>query len=272
METVALLNRGSSGGEPTTPHPPFVGVKEGETFDTLFDGKLKFIQDRRGYRFSLDAILLAAFLEVKRGDVVADLGTGNGVIPIILAHHYPGIRVTGFELQATLFQRARRSIEVNGFGERIQIVAADIRKMHMAARPESFDLVVCNPPYRRPSSGRLSPNAEKQIARHECAGGLEDFLAAAAFVLRRKGRFGVIYPATRSIELFTTLRESGLEPKRVRMVHSRMESEASLVLTEAVKGGRSGVEVSPPLIVYSSTGIYTHELAAMLAGSAPQRS
>src|SRR5205085_3398668 len=135
-------------------------------------------------------------------DVIADLGTGNGVIPIILAHRYPGIRATGFELQPALFERARRSVEVNGFGERIQIVATDVRKIHTAARPESFDLVVCNPPYRRRSSGRISPNAEKQIARHECAGGLEDFLASAAFLLRVKGKFGVIYSAARSMELF----------------------------------------------------------------------
>jgi tRNA1Val (adenine37-N6)-methyltransferase len=244
-------------------------LKQGESSDTLFDGKLKFIQHRRGYRFSLDAILLAAFVSLRPRDCVADLGTGTGVIPIILADRNAGVRITGFELQPALLDRARRSVAVNGFSARIQVVHGDIRRIDSVARPGSFDSVVCNPPYRRASSGRISPNAERQIARHESAGGLEDFLSAAAFLLRPKGRFTIVYLASRAVDLFAALRQTGLEPKRARMVHSRLDSAASLVLAEAVKGGRPGVAIRPPLIVYDKDD-YTREVAAILKGSPPR--
>jgi tRNA1Val (adenine37-N6)-methyltransferase len=268
MKTGFPFNCGPADHPRGTAHSSRTEIKKNETFDTLFGGKLKFIQDRRGYRFSLDAVLLAAFVNARGVELVADLGTGNGVIPIILAHKNPRVKITGFELQPALVERARRGVDENGFAERIQILHCDIRRIRSLSRPETFDSVVCNPPYRRASSGRVSPNPEKQLARHEFAGDLKDFLSAGSFLLRLKGSFAIVYLAQRTAELLASLRDLRLEPKRVRTVHSRLGSNASLVLVEAVKGGRAGVEIAPALIVYDDEKNYTPEVAAMIEGSA----
>jgi tRNA1Val (adenine37-N6)-methyltransferase len=239
-----------------------------ETFDTLFEGNLQLIQSRTGYRVSLDALLLASFATIRPEEEIADLGSGNGVIPLILAYLYSSVLVTGVEFQVAMADRARRNVQLNGFEERVRIAHGDVRAIKRVAGPESFDAVVCNPPYRQPSSGRISPNKEKQVARHECAGGLGDFIAAGAYLLPAKGRMALIYPAVRSIDLLGTMRHVGIEPKRVRMVHSFAETEASLVLVEGVKGGRSGVKVHAPLRVFERAREYTVEIKAMLTGAA----
>ena len=138
--------------------------------------------------------------------------------------------------------------------------------------PESFAAVVCNPPYRRTTSGRISPNAERKIARHEIAAGLADFFRAAAYLLPIKGRIALVYPALRLVDMLHSMRNANLEPKRLRMVHSFADAKAALVLTEGVKGGRSGgIEVLSPLNVYQTGKQYTAEVEAMLAGKAPSR-
>jgi tRNA1Val (adenine37-N6)-methyltransferase len=237
-----------------------------ETIDTLFQEKLKFYQSRHGYRFSLDAILLAYFARVKAKEKIADLGTGNGVIPLVLAYRVPLLSILGVEVQVELADRARRNVEVNSADQRIQIVQGDIRAIDETAAPESFDAVVCNPPYRKPSSGRLSPSAEKKIARHEIMGTLHHFLEAGRYLLRASGRMSLVYPAVRCIDLLQAMRGAGLEPKRLRMVYSCTDAEASLILAEGVKGGRSGAQIMPPLFVYERAKTYSAEVAAMLRG------
>lgn len=237
-----------------------------ETLDVLYEGKIKVFQDRRGYRFSLDALLLAHFMTCRRGEKIADLGTGNGVIALTLAYLHSSLSITGVEIQPGMTDRASRNIRMNGFQERITVTRADIRNIQEILRPESFGAVVCNPPYRRTTSGRISPNVERKIARHEIAGGLADFLRAAAYLLPIKGRISMVYPALRVVDLLQSLRNMNLEPKRLRMVHSFADSKASLLLVEAVKGGRSGNEVLSPLIVYSEDKQYTTEVEAILAG------
>ena len=242
------------------------GESGDETFDTLFEGNLKVLQSRAGYRFSLDAVLLATFVTVRREERIADLGSGNGVISLILAHLHPSVSVTGLEFQAPMADRARRNVQLNGFDKRVRIAHGDVRAIRQIAAPESFDAVVCNPPYRPPHSGRISPNPEKRIARHECEGSLRDFITAGAYLLTIKGRMALICSVVRSIDLLATMRHAGVEPKRVRMVHSFAQAEASLVLVEGVKGGRSGIKVYAPLVVYEQTKKYTTEIKAMLAG------
>ncbi len=237
-----------------------------ETFDTLFEGNLKFVQSRSGYRVSLDAVLLAYFATIRDEEHIADLGSGNGVIPLILAYRHPSILVTGVEFQAAMADRARRNVQLNGFDKRVRIARGDVRAVEKTAGPESFDVVVCNPPYRQASSGRISPNTEKQVARHECEGDLHDFISAGAYLLPAKGRMALVYSAVRSIDLLAAMRHAGIEPKRVRMVHSFVETEASLVLVEGVKGGRSGAKVHAPLVIYEQGKKYTIEIKAMLAG------
>jgi tRNA1Val (adenine37-N6)-methyltransferase len=238
-----------------------------ETLDVLFDGKLSLFQSGTGYRFSLDALLLASFVTVKRRDRVIDLGTGNGVIPLALADYYPSITVTGVEIQPAMAQRARKNLHLNRLNNRIKIVMGDVRSIDAILEAASCEVVVSNPPYRKPGSGRVSPNDEKRIARHETQGNLGDFLRAGAFLLRAKGRMAMVYSAGRCIDLLSAMRQTRIEPKRMRMVHSFAEVEASLVLVEGVKGGRSGVEVLAPLTIYRRGKEYSEEVAAMIAGT-----
>ena len=238
-----------------------------ETLDTLIDGKLRILQSRAGYRFSLDALLLAHFVTIKRREQIVDLGTGNGVIPLVLAYLHPSATVTGVELQTAMVERARRNVELNERERQIRIIGGDVRAVKQLGAAASFDVVVCNPPYRKPGSGRISANDEKQIARHEMAGNLADFLGAGSFLLRTKGRLAIVYPAVRFIDLLAAMRQARIEPKRLRMVHSRPNVEASLVLAEGTKDGKSGVEVSAPLMIYRRGKQYTGEVASMIAGS-----
>ena len=237
-----------------------------ETFDTLFDGNLKLFQARHGYRFSLDAVLIGHFVTVRAQEKIFDLGSGNGVVPLILAFLHPAIAVTGIEFQASMASRARSNIELNQLDRRIQILQGDVRSIKDIAAPESCDAVVCNPPYRRPTSGRISPNLERRIARHECEGNLGDFINAAAYLLPVKGRMALIYSAARSVELLANMCAAGIEPKRVRMVHSFANAGASLILVEGIKGGRSGAQIESPLIIYEQDKKYTSEVQTMLAG------
>jgi tRNA1Val (adenine37-N6)-methyltransferase len=241
-------------------------MKSGESLDALFNGALKINQSRTGYRFSVDALLLAHFATVKRHDRVMDLGTGNGVIALILAYSHPGIKIAGVEYQKALADRATRNVELNQLAARVSLCRGDVRYAASIGTVASFDLVVCNPPYRRRVGGRVSPNDEKQIARHEIHGELDDFVKAGAFLLHTKGRMALVYLAERAVDLLASLRQAELEPKRLRMVHSFACSKASLVLVEAVKHGRSGVEMMPPLIVYRAEKEYTKAVAAMIAG------
>jgi tRNA1(Val) A37 N6-methylase TrmN6 len=242
-------------------------ARRGETLDTLFDGKLGILQSRAGYRFSLDALLLAHFVTIKPREKIVDLGTGNGVIPLMLATLHRSATVTGVELQPVMIERALRNVELNGLERRVQIVGGDVRAGERIAAAASFEVAVCNPPYRKPDSGRISSNDERQIARHETQGDLGDFLRAGAFLLRAKGRMAIVYSAVRSVDLLSAMREARIEPKRMRTVHSFAGVEASLVLVEGVKGGRSGVEVLAPLTIYLRGKEYTKEVAAMIAGT-----
>jgi len=237
-----------------------------ETLDALFNGRLKMFQSRAGYRFSLDALLLSRFAVVRPNETVVDLGAGNGVVSLILASLHPQVAITAVEFQAALAARAERNVKLNRFEKQIQIRRADVRLVQSLGAPASVDVVVCNPPYRRRDSGRLSAIDEKQIARHEIHGGLNDFLKAGAFLLRPKGRMALVYLASRTVDLLASMRALKIEPKRLRMVHSFSDGEASLVLAEGVKGGRPGVKIEPPLIIYRRGKEYSDAAAALING------
>jgi tRNA1Val (adenine37-N6)-methyltransferase len=236
------------------------------SLDTLCNGRLRIAQSRSGYRFSLDAILLAGFATAKQNDRIADLGTGNGVIPLLLAQGHPSTTVLGIEVQEALAERARKNIRLNELGERVTIALGDVRAIDRIAPRGAFTVVVCNPPYRKASSGRLSPNSERRIARHEIMGTIDDFVKAGCYLLAAKGRMAVVYPAGRCVDLLSALRRAGIEPKRLKAVHSSSAVEASLILAEGVKGARSGITLLPPLIVYGPDGSYSREVATMLRG------
>lgn len=239
-----------------------------ESIDTLSGGKVRVIQPRRGYRFSVDPLLLCAFARIPASARVVDLGTGGGVIPLLLAGQGKGRQFVGIELQAAAAERAARSVALNGAQERIRIVRADVRELPAEFVAGSFDAVVTNPPYRQPVSGRVAPDAERSLARHELAGGLHDFLRAGAFLLNNGGRFCVIHLAERLAELLAGMCAVRLEPKRLRTVHARGGEGARLVLVEGRKGARPGLTVETPLILYrdGEGRDYTDEAQALLTG------
>lgn len=235
-----------------------------ETVDTLFQGHLAVIQSKRGYRFSLDAVLLAHFLGVRDGEKVADLGTGNAVIPLILCFLRPAVQAVGVEIQEAMVERALRSAVWNGLNQRMRVIQGDVCSIEGILPRQGFDAVVCNPPYRRLKSGRINPDLERSVARHEVRGSLGQFLHAASYLLRHRGKVAMIYPAKRAVDLMEVMRREGMEPKRLRWVHSFRSAEATLVLVEAIKGGTSELLVVPPLVVYERPGIYSADVRAML--------
>lgn len=175
--------------------------------------------------------------------------------------------MTGIEIQPAMVERARRNVEVNGLDKRVKILQGDVREIGEHYVPAVCDVVVCNPPYRKPSSGRISVNDERRIARHELNGDLAAFLRAGALLLRNKGRMALVYLAARSADLIVAMRRAGIEPKRLRMVHSFTEAEASLILLEGVKGGKAGLAVQPPLMIYRRGKDYTDEAMAIIQGA-----
>ncbi|HPK54243.1 MAG TPA: tRNA1(Val) (adenine(37)-N6)-methyltransferase [Smithellaceae bacterium] len=231
-----------------------------ETLDTILDGRLRIFQRKNGYRFSLDAVLLAHFVSLKSKGRAVDLGTGSGVIPLILAARFPQVCWTGLEIQEEMATRAERSIRLNCLQDRIRIVQGDARCIKDILPAHSFDAVIFNPPYRKINSGKINPLAEKAIARHELQGSLDDFLQSAKYLLKPTGRVFTIYPAERLAELVFVFRACDIEPKRMKFVFSDAESLAEFVLAEGRLGSREELKVEPPLIIYGKDRMYTLQM------------
>jgi tRNA1Val (adenine37-N6)-methyltransferase len=227
---------------------------------------VQILQSPDGYRYSIDPLLLCAFASIPLTARVADLGTGSGILPLLLARGGKGREFVGIEIQSEMAERAVQSVALNGLAERIRIVNADLRALPAEFAAGTFAAVVSNPPYRKPSSGRVAPGAERGAARHELAGGLSDFLQVAALLLNNRGRFCVVYLAERLAELLAEMRTHRLEPKRLRMVHSRAGEPAKLVLVEGRKNAAPGLTVEAPLIIYRGGAgrDYTGEMERIL--------
>ncbi|MGQ9636591.1 MAG: tRNA1(Val) (adenine(37)-N6)-methyltransferase [Thermodesulfobacteriota bacterium] len=227
-------------------------VSSDETLDTFFNGRLKVIQKKGGYRFSVDALLISQFVSLRKAERVIDLGTGCGIIPLILSQTYKAKSLVGVEIQKDLVECARKNVKLNHLESLISIIHQDFRELRGLLSPGSFDVVVSNPPYRRDRSGRLNPSIEKAIARHELKGTLEDLIDISSYLLRYKGRGYYIFTALRTVDLLTTLRKEHLEPKRVQFVHPHQNEEAKFILVEAVKSSGTELKILPPLILHSS--------------------
>lgn len=225
---------------------PEIELRSNESIDELMNGRLKLIQSGTGYRFSIDAVLLSEFVSTRRGDTLVDLGTGCGIIPLALILARPIGYALGIEIQVELASQAARNIILNGFEGKMGVIRGDIKRPPLV--PSSVDVVVCNPPYRQKNSGRINPDPQRAIARHEILVSINDILKAARRILRTKGRFAIIYPTTRLVDLMVRLRGFNLEPKRVQFVHPNLESEAKMALIEATLGGREGLKILPPII------------------------
>lgn len=235
------------------------------TLDFLRD--IKIHQNRKGYRFSVDALLLASFAEGRAIKKAADFGAGSGIIGLLLARKCPGAQVILIELQESLARLAESNVEMNGLGERVGVIRMDIKAITAGGgvpgsglEPSSFDLVVSNPPFRKIRSGLINPGDEKAIARHEIMISLNELVKAGGALLKHHGRFCIIHLPERLAEITGIMRDNGLEVKRLRCVHSRVSSDAGMVLIESIKGARTGMKVESPLIIYNDDGSYTDKM------------
>jgi tRNA1Val (adenine37-N6)-methyltransferase len=233
-------------------------IRPGETFDAMFSGVLRFIQKRKGYRFNEDSLILADFSLDAKGRVI-DLGTGCGVIGIILGKFGAASEVAALEIQEGLFGLAERNITLNGLEKNIAAVHGDLRRIKKFFKPHSFDHAVSNPPYMSVGSARVSPDGEKAAARNELLCTAADLAKAAGYLVKPGGTFRVIFPSARLEELIELLRSSGLSPSRLRYIHDRPGSKPKLFLMESVKGGESGLSVLPPLVLHNQDGTPTEE-------------
>jgi tRNA1Val (adenine37-N6)-methyltransferase len=223
-----------------------------ETLDTFFNGKLQIIQKKRGYRFSVDAILLSQFVRIQKNERVIDLGTGCGILLLLLSHATKAHSFVGVEIQKGLADCAKRNVVLNHLEDRISILKQDFRELRGVFQSGSFDVALSNPPYRKYRTGRINPSMEKAIARHEIKGTLENLISITSYLLPPKGRFTMIFPASRTVDLLVALRDGRLEPKRLQFVHPRTGNEAELVLIESIKTSGVELKVMNPLILHES--------------------
>jgi len=229
---------------------------------------LRLSQPGRGYRFSIDPFLLAAFVRPRPRERLADLGAGVGVIGLILAARHPTLSVTAIEVQPALSRHARANAAANGLAGRCTVVEGDLREAPRLLPRGTFDRVVANPPFRAPGAGRVSVDPGRALARQEVGATLADFAAAAAALLRHGGAFDLVHTPARLPELVRTLAAAGLEAKRLRMVVPTPGAAPRLLLLEACRGGRPGLAVLPELAVHERPGHYSPEVALALAAAA----
>lgn len=231
--------------------------------ESLFAGRLRCLQPLAGYRYSVDAVLLAHFIEPGRGGRILDLGAGCGIVSLIVAHRWPEVNLVALEIQSGLAELSRRNAELNGLAGRIAVLAGDCRQIKNLFPAASFDWVLTNPPYFPPESGRYQAGSERALARQEICGGIAAMARAAAFALKERGRAAFVYPAVRLVSLLAVLRENRLAAKRLQMVHPWPGAGASLVLVEAGKGSGERLEVLPPFYLHQEKGgPYSAEMAA----------
>lgn len=240
-----------------------IELKEGERLDELHRNGYKIIQNEKLFCFGMDAVLLSGFAKVKEGERALDLGTGTGIIPILLAAKTQGEHLTGLEISGNSVDMAKRSVALNGLGQRVEIVQGDIREAGKLFAPASFDTVTSNPPYMIGQHGLVNPDVEKAAARHEILCTFEDVARAAAKLVRPGGRFYLVHRPFRLAEIICTLSRYKLEPKRMQFVYPYVDKEPNMVLIEAVRGGKPRMTVEKPLIVYEKPGVYTPEITGI---------
>lgn len=235
-------------------------LKEGERLDELHRNGYKIIQDKKRFCFGMDAVLLSGFAQIKKGETVLDLGTGTGIIPILLEAKTEGRHFTGLEIQPDSADMAYRSVVYNHLEEKIDIVTGDIKDASSMFGASSFDVITTNPPYMIGEHGLKNPDEAKAIARHEIYCTLEDVVRESAKILRPKGRFYMVHRPFRLSEIFCCMTKYGIEPKRMKLVHPFVDKEPNMVLIEGLRGGNPRMTVEKPLIVYKRQGEYTDEI------------
>lgn len=232
----------------------------GERLDDLRRDGLRIVQSADAFCFSIDAVLLSHFATVKNGDAIIDLGTGSGVIPLLLSTRGERLSITGLELNAVVADRARRSVEINQLAHCIGIIQGDLKEAAKIFGHERFDLVVSNPPYLPIGIGETSQRSIRRMARHEVTATLQDVVKSSADLLSTGGRFALVHRPSRMADIFCTLREYRLEPKRLRLIHPAAGKEANMVLLEAIKNAKPDLRVGKPIYIHEGDGSYTSQI------------
>lgn len=237
-----------------------VTLHENERLDELHRNGYKIIQDKGRFCFGMDAVLLSGFARVKLGEKVLDLGTGTGIIPILLEAKTDGEHFTGLEIQSESADMASRSVAYNDLQDKIDIVVGDIKDASQRFGASSFDVITTNPPYMIGQHGIKNDQDAKAIARHEILCDLDDILRESAKMLKPSGRFYMVHRPFRLAEIFSKMIEYRIEPKRMQLVYPFADKEPNMVLIEGLRGGKSRITVEKPLIVYKEPGVYTDEI------------
>lgn len=235
-------------------------LKDKERLDTLQRNGYQIIQNPEKFCFGMDAVLLSGFVKVKPGATVLDLGTGTGIIPILLEAKTKASHLTGLEIQEESADMARRSVALNDLSSKIDIVTGDIKEAGSLFKAASFDVVTSNPPYMIEEHGLQNPDAPKAIARHEILCTLKDVVGQGAHVLKPGGHFFMVHRPFRLAEIFAVMQEYKIEPKRMKLVYPYVDKEPNMVLIEGIKGAKPRMTVENPLIVYEKPGVYTQEI------------
>lgn len=240
-----------------------INLKEQERIDELQRNGYRIIQNPGRFCFGMDAVLLSGFATARKGEQVLDLGTGTGIIPILMEAKTPADHLTGLELQEDSADMARRSVELNQLSGKIDIITGDIKEADTYFASASFDVITCNPPYMIDHHGLINHDSPKAIARHELKCTLEDVVKSASLLLKTGGHFYLVHRPFRLAEIIVTLTKYRLEPKRMRLVYPFVDKEPNMVLLEAVKGGKPRMTVENPLIVFQKPGVYTPEITEL---------
>ncbi len=234
-------------------------LNNNEKIEDLGDKGLKIIQASDSYRFSVDSILLLNFIRLKNYEKIIDLGTGSGIIPLLLFGKKKGLSIYGIEIQKYLADMARRSVELNKLQNDITIIQEDFRNLKNIFKNQQFDVVVSNPPYVSIGQGKINPSSSRAIARHEIKGDLEDIISVSNYLLKNKGRIYLIYRSTKLIKLVIALKKYGIEPKVIKFIYPRAGENANLVLLEGVKSGKEELKIEGPMFLYSNKKMETNK-------------
>ncbi len=237
-------------------------LQDGERIDETGFGNLKLIQKPEDFCYGVDAVLLASFAELKKNSRVIDLGTGTGIIPLILSHKTDAAEIIGVEIQEDSYERGIRNVALNGLSNRIKLINSDVKNLikEKKVQPSSFDAVLTNPPYVLGNGGLKNKLAAKMIARHETTAGLGDFIREAAFLLKERGDFYMVHRPSRLVDICILCREHKMEPKEIRLVSPNRSSAPNILLVHCVKYGKPELKFLDPLFVYDDEGNYTEEI------------
>ena len=238
-----------------------INLKENERIDDLEFKNLKIIQNKDGFCFGMDSVLLSDFAkEIKKNSSIADLGTGTGILAILLSGKTQDTQIVGVEIQKEVAEMANRSILLNNLENRIQIICEDIKNLKAKYEQGSFDAIVTNPPYKKVGTGKINKKDKKIISRHEITANLEDFISISNYLLKDHGSIYMVHRPERIADIFVLLRKYKLEPKVLKIVYPTLEKSSNLILIKAVKHSKPFLKVEKPLIVYTNEGNYTDEI------------